>query len=210
MKVWKKNLFTLLIILVALPACHPTIKQEEKKLISHYTFRSRGLDKRFIDAENNFGRNVIYADVTDYASSDSFILAQQKPSVKYLKNHVGFYLYFRYLIYSDYLRHPAIINEEDNRSMKWRIEGDSINYQLFLARHASEKSTAADKAIQEAIADSLINHDPYYKKISSGETNYWIIQISTDSLLGPFSKTAYLQERKLLHIPADLTLKSEE
>ncbi|HEX9511548.1 MAG TPA: hypothetical protein VF939_13760 [Puia sp.] len=205
----RKTLSRIFIVLAALPACQ-SIKKEDKQLASHYIYRSKGLDKRFIDPQNALGKNIIYADVTDYASSDSFILVRQKPSDRYLKNHLGFYLYFRFLAYADYLRNPSVVNTEDGRFMKGFIETDSINYQLFMHRQASENNTAKDKDIEWAIADSLIHYDPYYKKIASGEDNYWILQLSADTLLGPFSKAAYGQERKLLRIPENLKLKSEE
>ena len=195
-------------MLVLLPGCQ-SIKKEDRKLNSHYTYRSTGLDKRYIDPQNALGKNLIYADVVDYISSDSFILVRQRPSDKYLKNHLGFYLYFRFLIYADYLRNPANVDTDDNRVNKQFVQTDSINYRLFTARGATEKQTAADKTIELAIADSLIHNDPYYKKIASGEDNYWIIRLSTDTLLGPFSKEAYLQERNLLSVPAKLTLKSD-
>lgn len=196
-------------VLALLPGCQ-SIKKEDKKLASHYTYRSSGLDKRFIDPQNALGKNIIYADVVDYVSSDSFILARQRPSDKYLKNHLGFYLYFRFLIYADYLRNPANVDSDDTRVNKQFVQTDSINYRLFKTRGATEQNTATDKNIELAIADSLINNDSYYKKIASGEDNYWIIRISTDTLLGPFSRDAYLQERNLLHIPAELTLKSDK
>jgi len=194
-------------MLVLLPGCQ-SIKKEDRKLNSHYTYRSTGLDKRYIDPQNALGKNLIYADVVDYISSDSFILVRQRPSDKYLKNHLGFYLYFRFLIYADYLRNPANIDTDDRVNRQF-VQTDSINYRLFTARGATEKQTAADKTIELAIADSLIHNDPYYKKIASGEDNYWIIRLSTDTLLGPFSKEAYLQERNLLSVPAKLTLKSD-
>lgn len=205
----KKTLGSLFIVLAAMQACQ-SVKKEEKQLASHYTYRSKGLDKRFIDPQNALGKNIIYADVIDYASSDSFILVRQKPSDKYLKNHLGFYLYFRFLAYADYLRNPAVVNTEDGRFMKGFIETDSMNYKLFMHRQASEKNTAKDEDIELAIADSLIHNDPYYKKIAFGEDNYWILQLSADTLSGPLSKDAYLQERKLLRIPDSLKLKSEE
>jgi hypothetical protein len=205
----KKTVIRILIVLAALPACQ-SIKKEDKQLAGHYIYRSKGLDKRFIDPQNALGKNIIYADVIDYASSDSFILVQQKPSDKYLKNHLGFYLYFRFLAYADYLRNPSVVNTEDGKFMKGFIETDSINYQLFMHRQASEKNTAKDKEIGLAIADSLIHNDPGYKKIASGEDNYWILRLAADRLLGPFSKAAYMQERKQLSIPGDLKLKSEE
>ena len=203
--------------LLLLPACqglvkNDDVKKEDVKLPSHYTYRSMGKDKRYIDPQNGLGMNIIYADVVEYASNDSFILVRQKPSSKYLKNHLGFYLYFRYLIYADYLRNPRNVDtanaDEVNKEF---VKKDSINYRLFLQRQASEKNTDLDKAIEVAIADSLIHHDPYYHRIAFGEEdNYWILQLSTDTLLGPFPKKVYQQERELLHIPAGLKLKSDQ
>jgi len=204
----RTTLLKIAVVLALLTGCQ-SIKKEDKKLAGHYTYRSTGLDKRFIDPQNALGKNIIYADVVDYVSSDSFILVRQRPSDKYLKNHLGFYLYFRFLIYADYLRNPANIDTDDNRVNKPFVQTDSVNYRLFRARGATEQQTAADKNIELAIADSLIHNDPYYKKIASGEDNYWIIRLSADTLLGPFSKEAYLQERNLLHIPAEIALKAD-
>ena len=207
----RRSFSNLWFVLLILPSCQSEVKKEDVKLAGHYTFRSAGMDKRTIDPQNGLGMNIIYADVVEYASSDSFILARQKPSSKYFKNHLGFYLYFRYLIYADYLRNPLNVDTTtDDQVNKEFVKKDSINYKLFLERRASEKNTDRDKAIEVEIADSLINHDPTYHKIAFGEDNYWIIRLSTDSLSGPYSKEAYQQERALLHVPASLKLKSEE
>ncbi|MES1160393.1 MAG: hypothetical protein ABUM51_06540 [Bacteroidota bacterium] len=207
-----KNIsYNLLFAVMLLPACQENIKKEDVKLPGHYTYRSTGKDKRYIDPQNGLGLNIVYADVVDYAGNDSFILVRQKPSSKYLKNHLGFYLYFRYIIYADYLRNPRNVDTADADEVnKEFVKRDSINYKLFLYRQASEKNTDLDKAIEVSIADSLIQHDPYYHKIAYGEgDNYWILRLSKDTLLGPFSKEAYQQERKSLSIPPGLKLKSE-
>ena len=206
-----KIIFYLLFVAVLLPACEGVVKKEDVKLPGHYTYRSTGKDKRYIDPQNGLGMNIIYADVVDYVSNDSFILVRQTPSSKYLKNHLGFYLYFRYIIYADYLRNPLNVDtSSDDQINKEFVKKDSINYRIFLQRQASEKNTDVDKAIEVRIADSLIQHDPYYHTIAYGEEdNYWILRLSKDTLLGPFSKEAYRQERLSLPIPAGLKLKSE-
>ncbi|HTI09261.1 MAG TPA: hypothetical protein VL832_11920 [Puia sp.] len=208
----RRSFSNLWFVLLLLPACQADVKKEDIKLPGHYTYRSAGKDKRYIDPQNGVGMNIIYADVVDYASNDSFILVRQKPSSKYFKNHLGFYLYFRYLIYADYLRNPRNVDTADAGLVnKEFVKKDSINYKLFLQRQASEKNTDQDKAIEVAIADSLIHHDPYYRKVAFGEEdNFWIIRLSTDTLLGPYSKGGYQQEREVLHVPASLKLKSEE
>ena len=188
-----------------------SIPQEDRSLKGHYIYRSKGLNKRFIDSDDPLGRNMIFADVLEHAENDSFIIVRQRPSSKYLKYHLGFYLYARYIAYTAWLRDTGIVNTQDGRFMKGFIETDSVNYRLFKQRNVTERNNTKDKGLELAIADSIINHDPYYKQIAYGkDDNYWIIRLSKDSLLGPFSKTGYLQERKVLAIPGGLTLGSDE
>ena len=91
-----------------------------------------------------------------------------------------------------------------------KIKGDSENFKNFSERHASLKNTSEDGKVGRNIVDSLIDNDPYYKKIFSNITNYWIISHSNDTLVGPFTQKEYLLMRKKMKIPDDLKLKFEK
>lgn len=62
-------------------------------------------------------------------------------------------------------------------------------------------------------SDSSINYltnmvlqSPRVQKIRQNDTNYWIIQIANDSLIGPLTKSEFETTRKELQIPDNLKL----
>lgn len=198
-----------LIFILLFASCNE-FSQDYIELSGLYFFRNKGAHKRSINSQNGLSKNVIYADVIDYKSNDSFIVAQQIPNLINYKYELGSSLYLRYIAYADYLRNPKIINSNLGRFYKGTIENDSINYKIFLNKGASEKNSIQDINLEEEIADSLLKNDPKYKKIVYSKENYWIIRISKDTLLGPLSKSEYLSERELLHIPKEVKLKFEQ
>ncbi|MCB9065462.1 MAG: hypothetical protein H6551_10020 [Chitinophagales bacterium] len=54
---------------------------------------------------------------------------------------------------------------------------------------------------REIVADSLLKNHTKFVKILSTNINYWIIDVSKDSLLGPYSYEEYISKRRLLEIP---------
>jgi hypothetical protein len=50
-------------------------------------------------------------------------------------------------------------------------------------------------------ADSILKHDPHFKRILDSRCNYWIIDLKSDSIIGPLDKNQYLIEREKLHLP---------
>lgn len=163
-----------------------------------------------IESYNGFSRNVIYPRVLDYAFNENFILAKQNPDKPFYCALLGFDLYSRFTAYADYLRDPNFINTSEGSNYKdARIFNDSQNYKLFKLYNSSENNTSRDANIYNRITDSLCNNDPILKKIFSQGTNYWIIDIKKDSLIGPLIYKEFLSECNRLHIPKELKLSEE-
>ena len=197
-----------LILVVFIASCNET---EDRILTAHgYLYDSKGENGRCIYSQNTAGKTFIFGDITDYFASDSFILARQIPSKTFYKNFLGFTLYQRFLARESYLGASPVERMTDSLRFVAVAKDDSINYGLFKARGASDQNTAKDSKIYQDIADSLLEHDPWYQKILSADENYWIIQISKDTLFGPFSKAEYLKEKVRLHIPQENKLKFEK
>ncbi|MCB9064730.1 MAG: DUF3997 domain-containing protein [Chitinophagales bacterium] len=64
--------------------------------------------------------------------------------------------------------------------------------------------TTEEFKIREKVADSILRTNPKYIKLLSSDTNYWIIDVAKDSLLGPYNYEEYLKQRKLLNIPVSV------
>lgn len=110
-------------------------------------------------------------------------------------------IYGRVLSY-DYNREFIIVSQIPSKS-------DYIGMLSFYLRDDTVKYPEDDKDIMlssEKEADSLIAHDPYYQKIFANDTNYWVIQIAHDSLIGPLTKSEFEIIRKELKIPKSLKL----
>jgi len=197
--------------LIMLPFCLScNLSNETNKMSGNSFFMNKGIGYRMISSNNAIlHKTTIYQDVVSMAYNDDFILARQKPNKRHYVPSLGIDLYTRYTSYLHYKDNPHIINEEGYKEQKGKIEWDTINYKLFTERGASDKNTSNDIQISWAIADSLINNDPYYKKIFVNEVNYWIIYNRKDTLMGPLTKQEYIAKRKELKIPDNLQLDPE-
>lgn len=58
----------------------------------------------------------------------------------------------------------------------------------------------------EALADSILKNDSYYKNIFSNKINYWIIDHKRNLFLGPLTFKEYKHKFKELDIPKSLEL----
>jgi hypothetical protein len=76
-----------------------------------------------------------------------------------------------------------------------------------LSKYPSNSET--DMIKSEVIADSILKNDPFYRKVFSRTTNYWIIDHTRNLFLGPLSFEEYEKKRKDLGVPDDLQLKLE-
>lgn len=64
-----------------------------------------------------------------------------------------------------------------------------------------------ERKLAEKKADSILKNDPYYKKLFSRKTNYWIISKKDHQVYGPYSKPEYEAKRKELKVSKKLILK---
>jgi hypothetical protein len=151
-------------------------------------------------------KTTIYPDVVKYEFNSDFIIAKQKPNKSSYAAHWSFDLYSRYTTYAEYMSDKKVSKTSSWQGLEEKIEGDSLIYKLFLEKGATLNNTSNDISISLMIADSLIGNDPNYRKIFENDENYWIIDNSRDTLIGPLTKTEYLIEWKKLKIPDDLKL----
>ncbi|RYE41237.1 MAG: hypothetical protein EOP48_24090 [Sphingobacteriales bacterium] len=186
------------------------LSNETSHMSGNSLFMNKGIGYRMIYSNNAIlHKTTIYQDVISKVYNADFILAKQRPNKKHYVPSLGIDLYTRYRSYLHYKENPDIINKAGYKEQKGKIEWDSVNYKLFFERGASDKNTTEDIQISWTIADSLIDNDPYYKKIFANEVNYWIICNLEDTLIGPLTKREYIAKRKDLKIPDDLQLDLE-
>jgi hypothetical protein len=110
-------------------------------------------------------------------------------------------IYGKVLSY-DYNRKFIIVSQEPSLE-------DYIGMLSFYLRDDTVKYPTNDKDVllkSEQEADSLIHSDSFYKSIFRNDINYWIIQITNDSLIGPLTKSEFEATRKELQIPDKLKL----
>lgn len=136
--------------------------------------------------------------------SGGYAYRDEGGEMKQILGGIGIYrneIYGKVLSY-DYNREFIIVSQEPSNR-------DYIGMLSFYLRDDTVKYPKNDKDAllkSEKEADSIIANDPYYKKIFSNDTNYWIIQISSDSLIGPLTKSEFEATRKEMNIPDKLKL----
>jgi hypothetical protein len=93
---------------------------------------------------------------------------------------------------------------------------DKESYKVKLAfdlrnkNRRSEVETQEDVIRSSAQADSIINHDPSYRNMFSGQPFYWIIRHRDSSIYGPLTKQEYLIKRMELGVPSSLEIVDKE
>jgi hypothetical protein len=131
------------LLFLSLSACNE-FDTDSKDLNGRYYFQNKGVNGRTIIFRYAGSKNIIYADVVDYALDDSFLLAEQHPSKSNYKNSLGNDLYDRYTAYADYLRDPHAKNQNHDPGLLKSIKSDSVNSREFLKWGADEKKSVVD------------------------------------------------------------------
>ena len=172
----------------------------EDKINGKYTIFVDGGVKKLNGGNIITERTSVYPNVVDIDHNKEFILVKQLPNKKYYNWNLSSEIYCIYRSYSDFLN-------DSSASKKWHgLASDSSIYKIFASKGASTENTSADLSISHYLADSLIENDPYYKRIFASGFNYWIIYCPTDTLIGPLTIEEYEAKRKELKIPDDLQI----
>lgn len=151
-----------------------------------------------ITGENVISQRAnIYPNVIDFKFDEKFVIVKQVPNKEKYRISLGRDLYNIYLLYSYALVDGSLDHFKNS---------DSIIYSNFKSKGATINNEIEDIGIGQQIADSIINNDSFYKKIFSKDTNYWIIHIPNDSLIGPLNKLEFESTSKKLRISTDLEL----
>lgn len=170
-----------------------------KDLGNGYSYRAEG-SNRWIMADNIF-KQSIYAKILHFSYNDSFILASQQPSVEMYKTYLASDLRFKFTYF---LEQKVISNVTQNEakflnSNFWK--DSSLHNKL---RRALPLNTLENTDYLNAIVDSVINMDPYYRNILSRKLNYWIIRKHDDSISGPLTRSEFEKNCQAFSIPAKL------
>ena len=154
------------------------------------------------------GANVyeegIPGNVTDYTSDSNFIIAKQEPSKEYYHYFFSSDIVSRYfyLFYNnEVIENP---NELQRRFMnsKWWLDPE---LKRKMSGFISSDNYNNDEEIYR-IVDSVVTHDPEYKKIFASKVNYWILVKRGNLVYGPLTKKQYLEKSMDFAIPIDLLL----
>ena len=116
---------------------------------------------------------------------------------KYIKNEI----YGRVINYRSNSKFITVIQ---NPSYKDYIEMLGFNLRDDTLKYPSNSINEILKS--EAEAKVVLKTNEYYKEIFKRDTNYWIIQLKNDSLIGPLDKIKFGTLMKQLNIPERLNL----
>lgn len=171
-----------IILIVVIISCNPGIYHQ--KLSGGYDYYEIGSSDDYIYKNTSVlkkphaltyiysGKQNIFPKVTLYKYNKDFIVASQKPKKDGHLYLLGFDLEFYF-----HKKHGV----KENRYKK----------EIYTLNEEKGK----------IMADSLLQNDPYYKKIFSRNVNYWIICHKLDSLFGPLTKEEYIEKYKELKLP---------
>lgn len=171
-----------------------------EELPGDYVFVHEGEKHNFI-----VGKHTIYADVVDYTYNDNYILACQIPNKEMYLSQLQSDLCSDYFCYNSYLKDS--ISEKYAKSRN-EILADSTIAKIFKNKKVSFENTSEDIKKGEEITDSIINNDPFHKKVFSLKKVFWIIKVKSNLLFGPLSKDEYEFKRKELKLSQELKLKN--
>lgn len=107
---------------------------------------------------------------------------------------------------------PNVSNYDCNRDhivVFQELSYESLIYLILLEKDIEVFSNAEERKLGEQKADSILKNDPYYQKLFSKQTNYWIISKKDHQVYGPLNKESYLNKREDLGVSEDLVLKEE-
>jgi hypothetical protein len=106
--------------------------------------------------------------------------------------------------------HGKVVSYNFNKDFILALQQPSFeDYRYIISNDlkGDTNNTAVDVNASQNMADSILKHDPYYRKIFSQEFNYWIISHSENKTYGPLTVEEYLRMREQLHIPAELRIR---
>jgi hypothetical protein len=214
---YKKKINPLyLVLLFILNSCGSGVGDVSEELSEGYTYRVDGR-LRYIVPDHLF-KDVIYPTVIRYEYNDDFILVLQKPSIERSSKLFSDYMRFRHNSLATLNSNNPDLKPGQYDHYRSTLIADSSLYKL-LSRRLSTENTVKDIKESQIIADSIIINDPKYQKVFSRELNYWIIShkeregsgfLATSKLYGPLSKKEYINKRKELGVPEELSLSIED
>ncbi len=130
--------------------------------------------------DNLYGKNIlIYNSIMEVKKNKRYLIIRQHPHRETMQRRI-----------------TDIINgNNDNRNdnQVWFPHGEESISDLFLNVENNEN-------IVENIVDSMLNNIPYYQKIFTNLTNYWIIDKEEQNIIGPLNKNEFILKRKELDI----------
>jgi hypothetical protein len=134
--------------------------------------------------KNKFEKILIYADVASVSNNDDYIIVKQIPNKKILlqniKDDLG--------LWSNYyleIKRDSLID---------------LNYQKTSIYNIHKLVTNKGA---EAMADSILNNEPFYKKMFRNKYNYYIIEKTNDSVFGPLTLKEFEALKKEKKIDLD-------
>lgn len=158
------------------------MSDDTKKIFGDYVYSTESdQDHAIIGAKNNIPPNV-----TTYEFDDSFLIAKQKPFVDVLVIKRANKLFDLY--------ENDQIDHKDSLYLKFKQYGAQNN------RHENFK-------IAEMIAKEILSReDTVYKKYIENDYLYWVLQRSSDSLMGPLTEVEFEATRKSMSVSDKLKL----
>ncbi len=188
--------------------------------------------RKFI--HSNYGlylRNEIQPYVSDYVYDSNFVLVEQIP------NKDDYSLFLKSQMESNF-QHYDSLTLQQKMKVYWDNYSDSINYLLlneirkkidYFEKNPIKKDTLTKAQIDSGIAtivlesdyrgdfdyylkkivDSLVNNNPFHKRVWASEMNYWILSLKNDSLYGPYQRMEFLNSKLTLGVSQKLKLNFE-
>lgn len=143
------------------------------------------------DSQQELSGDYVYI---DEGVSDKFIISEVSASKA---------IYGEVIAYSFDDQFIVAIQQPDFNEYKSKL---SFELRNDITKYPN--NSVEDIRITEALSDSILTHDPFYQKVFLRGTNYWIIVVKSDSLVGPLSLHEYLIMREKLSIPESVNPKA--
>ncbi len=106
-------------------------------------------------------------------------------------------------VYHEVVNLPTISNEINHKGIPGVVMSYAYNKEFIVVLEKYKSISAKEK-------DELITNGKYYDLLSEkGDSKYWIIVHSIDSIYGPFNKEEYFNKRIELGVPLKLQLREE-
>lgn len=137
--------------------------------------------------ERSFSDIIITANVVDYKQNSQFLIAEQQVDIHLLEKWIN----------------DRIKNFIETKGYNGSQSGLEF-YNTLLSDSLLFKYDTSASSIN--FLTNIVLRSPLIQKINQNSINYWIIQKSNDSLIGPFTKAEYVAQRKALGVPESLDL----